>query len=391
MSRRPAGVAGEPPFLPFRPFFVLAALHSILGVGPWIPHLAAWGEPAAVAPVAGWHARELLFGAVPAVLTGFLLTALPRWTGRALEPARLWLWLLLLWLAGAAALVVAPALRPAIAAGYLVLLALVVGRHLARSGDRRNLAIPPLLALLGLAAGLDLVAWPDAAGAKLRLAVAAILGLVMVLGGRIVPAISAAYLDRRGRPGPPPPARWIERAAAAAAAAALAAWVASPGAGATGVLAVLAAAAQGARCLRWQPWRVAARPPVLALHAAYGCIPAGFMLLAAGALGTGSGAANRLGDAGLHVWSLGAIGLMCLTVMASMIRRHLGSPLAPSTALNAVLGLLACSLAARVVAAAGVARPEGWLLAAAAGWVAAHALFLALFARPLLLGRPARP
>jgi uncharacterized protein involved in response to NO len=29
-----------------------------------------------------WHVHEMLYGYVPAVVTGFLLTAIPNWTGR---------------------------------------------------------------------------------------------------------------------------------------------------------------------------------------------------------------------------------------------------------------------------------------------------------------------
>ena len=37
--------------------------------------------PSGFSPV-GWHTHEMLFGFTSAVLVGFLLTAIPNWTGR---------------------------------------------------------------------------------------------------------------------------------------------------------------------------------------------------------------------------------------------------------------------------------------------------------------------
>src|ERR1041384_8318299 len=66
----------------FRPFFLFAAIYAGTAVLAWLPLL--YGDlalPSAFAP-RDWHAHEMLFGYVPAVMTGFLLTAVPNWTGR---------------------------------------------------------------------------------------------------------------------------------------------------------------------------------------------------------------------------------------------------------------------------------------------------------------------
>lgn len=70
----------------FRPFFFGAAVWAALSMVLWVPmltgHLAL---PAAFDPV-GWHAHEFLFGYLGAVIAGFLLTAVPNWTGRLFDP-----------------------------------------------------------------------------------------------------------------------------------------------------------------------------------------------------------------------------------------------------------------------------------------------------------------
>jgi uncharacterized protein involved in response to NO len=66
----------------FRPFFLAAAGWAALAVPLW---LALFGGEAAIPsalPPAVWHAHEMVFGYSAAVVAGFLLTAIPNWTGR---------------------------------------------------------------------------------------------------------------------------------------------------------------------------------------------------------------------------------------------------------------------------------------------------------------------
>lgn len=370
--------------LPFRPFFVLAALDSILGVSVWLPALAGWDSPEFITgPLAAWHARELLFGAFPAMLSGFLLTALPRWTGRGFGLPHLGASLATLWLLGPASLLIFPAARPAIAALYLIVLAGVVGYQVLKAGDRRNLKILLLVALLAGAGILDLPAMSGGSDLSLRLALGAILGLVMVLGGRIIPSLTAVHLGLHANTNLPARSRQIELAAAAAATIAVGAWIWMPQSVPTACLAMTAAAGQTARCSRWQPWRSVTRPSVFALHGAYACIPLGFAFAAAAALDPGLASPS----AAFHIWAIGAIGLTGVAVMASMIRRHLGRPLTDSVTLNAALVLLAAALVLRTVAELVDPLREMFLAAALVSWVGAHLLFLAGFGRELFFGR----
>ena len=66
----------------FRPFFLLAAIWGPVALVLWLSMLAGALElPTAFDPVA-WHVHEMLFGFVAAAIGGFLLTAIPNWTGR---------------------------------------------------------------------------------------------------------------------------------------------------------------------------------------------------------------------------------------------------------------------------------------------------------------------
>ena len=66
----------------FRPFFLLGALWAAVALGLWLAILAGvLALPSALDPIA-WHRHEMLFGYLPAIVAGFLLTAIPNWTGR---------------------------------------------------------------------------------------------------------------------------------------------------------------------------------------------------------------------------------------------------------------------------------------------------------------------
>ena len=84
----------------FRPFFLFGALYAALAVLAWLPMLSGGLELwTAFGPV-DWHVHEMLYGFLPAVITGFLLTAIPNWTGRLPILGNPLLVLVALWLAG---------------------------------------------------------------------------------------------------------------------------------------------------------------------------------------------------------------------------------------------------------------------------------------------------
>lgn len=348
--------------MPFRPFFLLTALDALLAVGLWVPALLGWDVSGVIADLPGWHGRALLFGTLPAMMAGFLRTALPRWTGRPLVGARLWPLLVPLWLAGR---VLSPWVVPA-HAPFLAALALLVTAQVVAARDRRNAVVA---ALVGALAGAALC---NAVPSALALS----LGLVMVLGGRIAPSLTATHLGLSGKAALFTGRPWFERAAALAAACALAGWLAEPSSGTTAAASLLAALMQTARLLQWRGWRTLDRSSVLAVHAAYACVPLGF---AAVAVGPGMA---------VHLWTVGALGLMGFAVMSSMIRKHAGNAFGRSAAVTGCYALTVLAVALRAVAAAAGGDGLLWLLAAAGAWSAAAILFLTAFGRLLVRGRP---
>src|SRR6185312_1888140 len=65
----------------FRPFFLAAGALAALLI-PWWAGVLAWGLPLGTSwPPTLWHGHEMLFGFIAAAIAGFLLTAVPSWTG----------------------------------------------------------------------------------------------------------------------------------------------------------------------------------------------------------------------------------------------------------------------------------------------------------------------
>src|SRR5574341_1501628 len=84
----------------FRPFFLGAAVFAGVAVPAWILTLAGVGDSEFLYPARDWHVHEMVFGFLPAVITGFLLTAIPNWTDRAPIRGHELMLLFTLWLAG---------------------------------------------------------------------------------------------------------------------------------------------------------------------------------------------------------------------------------------------------------------------------------------------------
>jgi uncharacterized protein involved in response to NO len=84
----------------FRPFFLGAALFAGVAIPVWIVVLAGVGDSTFLYPARDWHVHEMVFGFLPAAITGFLLTAIPNWTDRPPIRGHELMLLTTLWLAG---------------------------------------------------------------------------------------------------------------------------------------------------------------------------------------------------------------------------------------------------------------------------------------------------
>lgn len=373
----------------FRPFFLLGAIHAAIAIPIWL--LAFYGViPFGTAfSSRDWHVHEMLYGYVPAVMTGFLLTAIPNWTGRLpLQGAPLAV-LVLVWLAGRYAVTLSADIgwlgATLVDCAFLVLMAAAVAREIVAGKNWRNLKIVALLCLLAAAnLGFHLEAhFERLAVYSTRLGIAVVLMLIMVIGGRVIPSFTRNWLLRQEPGRLPAPFGRFDIACLALSGASLALWIVTPEAQPTGVALCVAAALNLARLGRWAGYRTFPDRLVLVLHVGYAFVPLGFLLSGLSAFGI------MAPSAGIHAWTAGAIGIMTLAVMSRASLGHAGRALVASPALQGVYTAVSTAAFARICVGLHPSWNEALLYVAAFSWATAFLGFAFLYAPVLFLKRPA--
>lgn len=361
----------------FRPFFLFGALYSGLAILLWVLVLFGWLKLHTTFDPVDWHVHEMLFGFLPAVITGFLLTAVPNWTGRLPVQGGPLAALFVLWLVGRVA-VTYSALIGALPAAvldclFLAAMTFVAANEIIAGRNWRNLKVVIPLAVLLLANVLFhteayLTGTTDYAR---RLAIAAGVALIMLIGGRIIPSFTRNWLARENPGRLPAPFDRFDIATVVVSVLAFALWVAAPASLASGVAMVVAGLLNFARLARWAGDRTWREPLVLVLHIAYFFVPLGFVL---------SGLAAVAPDlvmpaAGLHAFGAGAIGAMTLAVMMRASLGHTGHALTMNALSRIAFVAVVVAVVARLIAAFDW-QDFGWLIAlSGAAWAAAFAGF----------------
>lgn len=375
----PRGIATNGPQLlsyGFRPFFLGAGILALVAMLGWIGALALGWEIGGSYGALNWHAHEMLFGYASAALAGFMLTALPNWTGRLPVSGVPLLALVVLWLLGRVAIAVPDAIGvvPSVIldACFLPVLAIIAAREIVAGKNWKNLKI--LGGLVGLSIAnvafhISVMATGNAMEAS-RATVGIYVVLIAVVGGRIVPSFTRNWLAKSGSPRLPKPFSPFDLISIIALGIACAAWVIIDETVTAATLAFLACIVQAARLWRWAGWLTVEEPLLLVLHVGYAFIPLGLFCVGLSELGFLSSASA------LHVLTVGAIGLMTFAIMTRASLGHTGRPLTAS--LNISSAYLALAIAATVRPFAEIFPESYHLLLEIAGgaWTLAFVLFL---------------
>lgn len=361
--------------LGFRPFFLAAGVYATLAMLLWLVMLIRPGLLVPGMSPAWWHAHEMLFGYLGAVISGFLLTAVPNWTGRSPLAGTGVATLFGVWLlARFASLLVPPHLWTAVLdcllfaglAGYL-------WREILESGNRRNIGVAMLVSAFAVTHGLwywelMTLGFPDL---SLRLMFAALLCLLMVIGGRLVPNFSRNWLSQRGVSKLPARTGWVDVSCMSITLIALVGWLLAPLATLTALGLIAAGAANLIRLARWHGWRTTAEPLVTILHVGYLWLPLVLALLGGEILWPAvfpSGMAT-------HALTAGAVGTMTVAVMTRATLGHSGQVLTADRITVAIYLLVWISALLRVLAVHAGGAIGLWYQLAGILWVAGFGLF----------------
>ncbi|HXG81776.1 MAG TPA: NnrS family protein [Sphingomicrobium sp.] len=373
----------------FRPFFLLAAVWAIAVVALWLSALAgSIFLPTRFDPLS-WHRHEMLFGFVSAAIAGFLLTAIPNWTGRLpISGVRL-AGLVSLWMAARLAILFSVSVGGLIAliveAAFLLALAGSCAREVIVSRNR-NIPIVGVILLFAAASAVDhleMLGLIATDGLGWRGGFALVLVLITLIGGRIIPSFTANWLIKQGQARLPGQPSIFDHLTIGATVAALGCWAFQIEATLAASLLFVAGLLQVGRLARWGGWRTAREPLVLILHVAYAWLPMGLLLLGLSIVDM-----NVPGTAGLHALGAGAMASMVLAVMTRATLGHTGRELRADGGTVLIYSLATAGAAVRVSAPW---LPFDYLVlikVAGALWGGAFLLFLAFYGPKLVAPRP---
>ena len=369
----------------FRVFFLAAGLFALISMAVWEGYLiiqALGGVldlPTAAAPHL-WHAHEMIFGYGSAALAGFLLTAVPSWTGAKSAPHRFIAVVAGLWLAGRLAVWTSGSLPPALVAGidlaFVPVLAANLLTQLIKRPKPQQMIILAILTTYWIANLMVHLEWTgltaDTAWAGLRAGLMTLGALIMVLGGRVTPGFTRNAMVQSGRehglPVNPMPL----------AAVAIAAALTQPlgyllGAPETWLapFALIAGAAGLARVALWRGLWTKDRPILWTLHLSYALNALGFLALGLADLGLASEIAA------LHLLGIGGVGGMTLAIMSRATLGHTGRALVAPRPVALAYALIPLAALIRWLGAEIPALSAPAILIAGALWLTAFGLFTA--------------
>lgn len=381
--------------LAFRPLFLAGTIFSLLAIAWWAYF---WWSPFLWQPYGNpvwWHGHEMLFGFVAAIVLGFLLTAIQNWTGVPGISGWPLIALFLSWLLGRLLIAFGAGLPEVIVmiGDSLFLLGglIAVARPIFMVRQWRNLVFVPVLLLLLIFNLIShralLLDKPLQATAALHGAIMLFTLVVTIIGGRVIPFFTANRLGLKK----PEIKLWLELVCIGSIVIMVAMAVLgfqNVPALLMAVFCILAALAHGWRFCLWQFWRCWQIPLLWSLHLSYLFIPLGLLMLALSSVGYLD---SR--SAGLHCFTVGAMGSMILAMISRVTLGHTGRPLQPPRAMTLAFVLILVAAIIRVVVPGWLPQWGQWGFAlASVAWLISYGLFV-FFYGPMLYsvradGRP---
>jgi uncharacterized protein involved in response to NO len=370
--------------LGFRPFYLLAALFSAISILLWIAQFSGM-LPSAYLHGPVWHAHEMLFGYVTAVIAGFLLTAVRAWTGQPTPSGLPLMALAALWVAGRVLVLTPFAMGAALVnAAFPAAVAVAVGIPLFRTRNVRNYFFVGLLGLMSLLILAMHLASQGAVGFSPRLSLQLALDLVLfimaVMGGRVIPMFT-----NNGVPGAGAVRHaLVEKLALGSIILLFLADMLQLPHTLIAVIALVSALAQGVRLTLWKPWHTLSTALVWILHAAYAWIVVHLALRACTELGL------LAGSYATHALTVGAMGGLTLGMMTRTARGHTGRPLVADRVELTMFVLIQAAAVIRVFG--GILFPDRFMASIELSgllWALAFGLYACRY-WPILTQRPVR-
>ena len=338
----------------FRPFFLFACIFSVLSISAWAAVLTGELHFMPYGGLTFWHAHEMLFGFVAAIIVGFLLTAVQSWTGLRATHGIPLITLFTLWLLARMCMLLDIFAFKWITAlldiSFLLLATFFMARLVLNVKQYRNLIFIPILLLLATAnlfTHLSVITGEMHFYTQGMYSTVMIITLMMtVVAGRVFPMFTANGTKKNKVDN----LAWLEKLVI----------------GLTGILALihfietqhilsdklmgllfaLSCLAHSIRALRWRPQVTFKTPLVWSLHLAYWFIPISFLLFALHYAGFNISTSNAL-----HGLTAGAMSSLILAMIARISLGHSGRPLTPHWVMKYAFSIIVLAGSVRIMSA----------------------------------------
>ncbi len=382
----------------FRVFFLSAGVFALFAMLAWVIWLtgavnsgSAWVSEFS-APPHLWHAHEMVFGYGSAALGGFLLTAVPNWTGTRTAPQTFLVPAAGLWLAGRLAIWFSGVLPAGIVAffdlAFLPLIILKIALQLAKRPKPQNIVFVGFLSLIWAGNLMVHLEWmgltEDTLATGLRVGLLTFCAMIAVLGGRVTPAFTRNAMKRAGLEEEhwPESPKFVERPALLLTVLIPLAMLVSAPQVLIGGFAIGAGVLQLVRLTFWRTGWTLTQPILWSLHLGVAMLGVGLILWGSAAIGFGSEVAA------LHVLGIGCVGGMTLAVMSRAILGHTGRDLIAPPLVAVAYAMIALAAVLRWIGSelsGDLYLPL--ILVSGAAWIVAYLLYLIALGPAMLLPR----
>ncbi len=313
----------------FRPFFIVAGIWATLAVPFWILNYFGLLIVADNFDILLWHQHEMLYGFIAAAITGFILTAIPNWTGRLPIKNKPLGFLVFLWIIGRIGFLTIAIIGAKVVAlmdlPFLIVLVLVILREIVSGKNWRNLPVIILISLFTLGnilVHLQLLDVIESAELGIRLSIFVLSILLALIGGRIVPNFTRNWLSQNQVNRFPSGAGIFDKVCLVSLVVFVIAQIITPYHQLTSLLALLAGLLQGIRLIRWKVWLTLSEPLIWILHVGYMWLSVALVLIGLAGLTDFVPYTSSY-----HALTIGAFSTMILGVMTRVSLGHTGRTL----------------------------------------------------------------
>ena len=313
----------------FRPFFIVAGIWATLAVPFWILNYFGLLIVADNFDILLWHQHEMLYGFIAAAITGFILTAIPNWTGRLPIKNKPLGFLVFLWIIGRIGFLTIPIIGAKVVAlmdlPFLIVLVLVILREIVSGKNWRNLPVIILISLFTLGnilVHLQLLDVIESAELGIRLSIFVLSILLALIGGRIVPSFTRNWLSQNQVNRFPSRAGIFDKVCLVSLVVFVIAQIITPYHQLTSLLALLAGLLHGIRLIRWKVWLTLSEPLIWILHVGYMWLSVALVLIGLAGLTDFVPYTSSY-----HALTIGAFSTMILGVMTRVSLGHTGRTL----------------------------------------------------------------